>query len=110
MNKDYIIKESKIFDEMIKKCPSKKNKSFIIFYCTKKESFSKYGIAAPRKLGKAVTRNKMKRRTRAIVSDFQKNYKNVYDCIIIIRRGSLDKNYESLKENLFNLLLEINNK
>ena len=52
----------------------------------------------------------MKRRTRAIVSDFQKNYKNVYDCIIIIRRGSLDKNYESLKEELFNLLLEINNK
>ena len=37
MNKDYILKESKIFDEMIKKCPSKKNKSFIIFYCTKKE-------------------------------------------------------------------------
>lgn len=110
MNKDYIIKESKIFDEMIKKCPSKKNKSFIIFYCTKKKPFSKYGIAAPKKLGKAVTRNKMKRRTRAIVSDFQKNYKNVYDCIIIIRRGSLDKNYESLKENLFNLLLEINNK
>ena len=110
MNKDYIIKESKIFDEMIKKCPSKKNKSFIIFYCTKKESFSKYGIAATKKLGKAVTRNKMKRRTRAIVSDFQKNYKNVYDCIIIIRRGSLDKNYESLKEELFYLLLEINNK
>ena len=91
MNKDYIIKESKIFDEIIKKCPSTKNKSFIVFYRTKKESFSKYGIAAPKKLGKAVTRNKMKRRTRAIVSDFQKNYKNAFDCIIIIRRGSLDK-------------------
>lgn len=110
MNKDYIIKESKIFDEIIKKCPSKKNKSFIVFYRIKKETFSKYGITAPKKLGKAVTRNKMKRRTRAIVSDFQKNYKNTYDCIIIIRRGSLDKKYESLKEELFNLLLNINNK
>ena len=107
MNKDYIIKESKIFDEIIKKCPSKKNKSFIVFYRTKKESFSKYGIAAPKK---AVTRNKMKRRTRAIVSDFQKNYKNTFDCIIIIRRGSLDKKYESLKEELFSLLLNINSK
>ena len=47
MNKDYIIKESKTFDEIIKKCPSKKNRSFIVFYRTKKESFSKYGIAAP---------------------------------------------------------------
>ena len=108
MNKDYIIKESKIFDEIIKKCPSKKNKSFILFYRTKKESFSKYGIAAPKKLG--VTRNKMKRRTRAIVSDFQKNYKNAFDCIIIIRRDSLDKKYESLKEELFSLLLNINSK
>lgn len=109
MNKSYIIKESKLFDEMIKKCPLKKNRSFIVFFCPKKESFSKYGIAAPKKLGKAVTRNKMKRKTRAIVSDFQKHCKNVYDCIIIIRKDSLDKKYELLKEELFNLLLNINN-
>ena len=51
----------------------------------------------------------MKRRTRAIISEYQKNYKNNYDCIIIIRKSSLDKEYLELKEELFNLLLKINN-
>lgn len=109
MNKEFIIKKSSTFDEIINKCPSKKSKDYILFYRPKQLETAKYGIAAPKKLGKAVIRNKMKRRTRAIISEYQKNYKNNYDCIIIIRKSSLDKEYLELKEELFNLLLKINN-
>lgn len=108
MNKEYIIKESQVFDELIKSCPYRKNNSFIVFYRKKEGLFAKYGIATPKKLGKAVIRNKLKRRTRAIVSEFKKDYKNGYDCIIISRKGSLNKKYNILKEELFSLLLSIN--
>ncbi len=75
MNKELIIKKSSTFDEIINKCPSKKVKTISYFIDLKQLAKAKYGIAAPKKLGKAVIRNKMKRRTRAIISEYQKTIK-----------------------------------
>ena len=104
LKKEYIIKESRIFDEMIQTCPCKKNKNFLIFYRKKEQEEAKYGISSPKKLGKAVIRNKLRRRVRAILQEYQKSYSNPYDCIIIIRKNCLNITFQEMKDSLFYLL------
>ena len=62
MNKKYIVKESRIFDEVIEAGQKVKNHNFVIFYKEKKDSPTKYGITVPKKVGKAHIRNKLKER------------------------------------------------
>ena len=65
MNKKYIVKESRVFDEVIETGKKIKNYNFIIIYIEKKASPTKYGITVPKKVGKAHIRNYLKRRVRA---------------------------------------------
>ena len=44
MNKKYIIKESKIFDKLIKTGNKIKNYNFVIFFQETAENYNKYGI------------------------------------------------------------------
>ena len=108
MNKKYIIKESKKFDEIIKTSPKIKNYNFIIFYQEKKETPTKYGISVPKKVGKAYIRNKLKRQTRAILRNYNKSFKLNYNCIIIVRNSCLSLPYSDLKNSLEKLLNKLN--
>ena len=107
MNKKYIVKESRVFDEVIETGKKIKNYNFVIFYKEKKDSPTKYGITVPKKVGKAHIRNKLKRRVRAILRNYKKTYENNYNCIIIIRNSCLNLNFEELSNSLEKLLNEI---
>lgn len=107
MNKKYIVKESRIFDEVIETGKKLKNYNFVIFYKEKKDSPTKYGITVPKKVGKAHIRNKLKRKVRAIIRNSNKTYEKNYNCIIIIRNSCLKLNYQELSSSLQYLLDKI---
>ena len=107
MNKKYIVKESRIFDEVIETGKKIKNYNFVIFYKEKKDSPTKYGITVPKKVGKAHIRNMLKRKVRAIIRNYNKNYEKNYNCIIIIRNSCLNLSYQELSSSLQYLLDKI---
>ena len=107
MNKKYIVKESKVFDEVIETGKKVKNYNFVIFYKEKKDSPTKYGITVPKKVGKAHIRNMLKRKVRAIIRNYNKNYEKNYNCIIIIRNSCLNLSYQELSSSLQYLLDKI---
>ena len=107
MNKKYIVKESRVFDEVIETGKKIKNYNFIIFYKEKKDSPTKYGITVPKKVGKAHIRNMLKRKVRAIIRNYNKNYEKNYNCIIIIRNSCLSLSYQELSSSLQYLLDKI---
>ena len=107
MNKKYIVKEKRDFDNIIKNGKKIKNYNFIVFYSKNKEIFNKYGITVPKKVGKAHIRNKLKRRVRAILINYKKPYENNYNCIIIIRNSCLNLTFSELSNSLEKLLNEI---
>ena len=107
MNKKYIVKESRVFDEVIENGKKIKNYNFVIFYKEKKDSPTKYGITVPKKVGKAHIRNNLKRRVRAIIRNYNKNYEKNYNCIIIIRNSCLNLSYQELSSSLQYLLDKI---
>lgn len=107
MNKKYIVKESRVFDEVIETGKKVKNYNFIIFYKENKELLTKYGITVPKKVGKAHIRNNLKRKVRAIIRNYNKNYEKNYNCIIIIRSSCLNLSYQELSSSLQYLLDKI---
>ena len=107
MNKKYIVKESRVFDEVIETGKKVKNYNFVIFYKEKKDSPTKYGITVPKKVGKAHIRNMLKRKVRAIIRNYNKNYEKNYNCIIIIRNSCLSLSYQELSNSLQYLLDKI---
>ena len=63
MKKKNIIQSKLEFTEIIKTCKYKKDNYFIIYY-RKNNTRNRYGISIPKKTGKAVIRNKIKRKVK----------------------------------------------
>ena len=69
MKKRERIKSKIEFDNFIKNSKSIKNPFFVIHFDSKKEEYSRFGIAAGTKIGNAVVRNKLKRQLREIIHE-----------------------------------------
>ena len=68
MKKYEIVKEHKEFDDILTNGSYYKNNYYIIYNKDSNYNFPRFGIAAGKKLGNAVIRNKIKRQVRMIIS------------------------------------------
>lgn len=86
MKKEYRIKRSQDFDNIIRKKQSFANRQFVIYFQKNKLEHMRLGISVSKKLGKAHERNKIKRYIRETFKTRKNHIKN-YDIIIIARAG-----------------------
>ena len=106
MKKINIIKENKIYNKIIQTTKPFKYKDYII-YIYEKESFPyQFGFSISKKIGNAVTRNRIKRQLKSIVD--KKDYQNQFYCIIMVRKSILEKDYEEMQKNLFQAFSKLN--
>ncbi len=106
MKKINIVKESNDFNNIIRTNRAFKYKDFVIYVERKEPSIYKFGIAVPRKIGNAVIRNKIKRRIKNIID--KKDYKNDFNCIIIVGKGILTRSFEEMSDYLYEALFKLN--
>ena len=104
MKKKYIVKHNYDFEKIMQNGIVKKNNSFVIYSLKNDLSYDKYGISVSKKLGNAVFRNKYKRKIRAIIDNYKKNYINNSDYIIILRRSAVEKSFQELENDFFELM------
>lgn len=103
MKKINILKENREYTRIIKNCRYYKSKCFIIYVEKKNnEDRYKFGISVGKKIGNAVRRNKVKRQIKSILD--KKNYKNGFNCIIIVRKEINEKEYYQIENELLNKL------
>lgn len=105
MNKDSIIKKSSTYSQIISKKQSIKNKYFSIYY-TKSEK-TLFGITIPKKVGKAHTRNKIKRQIKNIITTNKKDIQNDIAYVIIIKEPVLELDYFNIENELLNLIKKV---
>ena len=98
MKKKNIIKSNLIFDRIIKNNKSYKYKDYIIYLERNNESDYCFGLSVGKKVGNAVTRNKVKRQLKSIID--KNNYEKGFNCIIIVRKGILDKSFQTMEKEL----------
>ena len=106
MKKINILKKTQDFDRIIKNNKPFKYKDYIIYLERKEEGVYNFGLSIGKKIGNAVTRNKYKRRLKNIIDE--KSYENNFNCIIIVGRGILSRNFKEMRENLFQAFENLN--
>lgn len=104
MKKKEIVKTEREFVSIINNGFCIKNRYYVIHFKDNDLSYDRYGISVSKKLGNAVFRNKYKRKLRAIIDNYKKNYINCKDYIIILRKEAIDKPYALLEQEFFALM------
>lgn len=94
MKKEYRVRKNEDFSRIIKKKQSLANQSFIIYYLKNDLDHTRIGISVSKKLGNAVTRNKIKRQVRMMLQQTF-NFDDNYDYIVIVRNKYLDLDFNS---------------
>ena len=104
LKKIEMIKSHREFTEIIQKEKYIKNHDFSIYIRKGKYSYPHFGIAVSKKLGNAVTRNKLKRRMRMILDEWKKDLKYNEDYIIIMKESVRDLSFKEMQDSFLNLM------
>ena len=110
MKKVNIIRKNEDFDRIIKKRSSFSSPLFIINIEKKEKTIPQFGITFVKKIGNAVTRNKLKRQVKSIIDNHKNYYQIDYNYIIIIKKDAVLKSFKELEEDLISLFLKIKEK
>lgn len=105
MKKEHIVKNNYDFDRIIKNNKAYKYKDYII-YKENTNDIYKFGLSVGKKIGNAVMRNKYKRRLKYIIDQYK--YIDGFNCIIILGKGILNKNFDEMQNNLYIAFKNIN--
>ncbi len=110
MKKTNVVKNNRDFNTIIEHKKYEKNRYYVIYFMDNQLDFSRYGISVGKKLGNAVTRNKIKRQIRNIIDKDKNLYHISKDYIIMVRKDLLECNFTKRENALISLLNVINKK
>ncbi|VEF46044.1 ribonuclease P protein component [Bacillus freudenreichii] len=105
MKKAFRIKDNAEFQAVFKKGKSVANRQFVIYMLEKKEqTHFRIGLSVSKKIGNAVTRNRIKRYIRQAFHEFQEQVSHNKDFVIIARKPAAEMDYHSVKKSLEHVL------
>lgn len=105
MKKAFRVKENKEFQAIFKKGKSFANRQLVIYYIKKQEqNHFRVGLSVGKKIGNAVTRNRIKRYLRQAFHELEKELLPGYDMIIIARQPTKQMEFKEVKSSLIHLL------
>lgn len=98
------LKKRKEFAYLYVNGKAKHSKNLTVVYLPTKHRPLKIGFSVSKKIGKAHTRNLVKRRLRAITRDIVPSLKNNFNVVIIAKVGIENIPFATLREELNNLI------
>lgn len=105
MKKAFRIKDNEEFQLVFKKGKSFANRQLVVYYIEKEgQSHFRVGISVGKKIGNAVTRNRIKRHLRHAFQDLEDRLSQPNDIVIIARQPTKDMPYAQFKKSLIHLL------
>ena len=105
MKKSYRVKKDSEFQKVFHKGKSTANRQFVIYQLNKKEqTHFRVGISVSKKLGNAVTRNRLKRRIRHILMELDEQLIKEVDFIVIARQPIVQISYQETKNSMLHVL------
>ncbi|WP_462410037.1 ribonuclease P protein component [Neobacillus sp. Marseille-QA0830] len=105
MKKEFRIKKNNDFQAAFQKGRSFANRQFVVYSLPKEDQgYFRIGLSVSKKLGNAVTRNRIKRYIRQAVQELQDQITSNYDYIIIARKPAADMDFFEVKGSLTHVL------
>ena len=108
MKKENRLKKRKEFAYIFKKGQSVTSKYVVLVFTSSKLKNFKVGFSAGKKVGKAVYRNKVKRRIKEAVFSYRNNLKSGYNYIFVAKPNSTEATYQDIKSCVEYLLKNAN--
>ncbi len=103
MRKSYRVKRERDFNDIFTKGNHVANRRFVVYWLAKEQPHFRVGLSVSKKLGNAVTRNKIKRKIRHVLIEHQEQLVT-NDFVVIARKGVEELNYQEIKKNLLHVL------
>ena len=101
------IKSNEDFAFTVKKGEILKHSPYLIHFIKNDLNVCRIGISVSKKVGNAVTRNRVKRQTRAMCDSLVQYTSHTFDVVIIIKPEFLNGSFDDNKKVLNNLLSQI---
>ncbi|MFB4163641.1 ribonuclease P protein component [Alteribacillus sp. JSM 102045] len=99
MKKEYRIKKNHEFSRIFEKGTSYANRQFVVYVLHKPDQpHFRAGLTVSKKMGNAVTRNRIKRHLREVLRDIGDQLKGENDYIIIARKPVITMSYDEIKK------------
>lgn len=105
------LKKNREFKMVYSKGKSYATRNLVIYYLNREDlENNRYGLSVSKRIGNAVVRNKLKRRLREIIRDFENkyNFDKSYDIIFIARNPVVDLDYSGIKRDVKKLYKKAN--
>lgn len=101
MKKSYRIKKEKEFQKIIYNKDSYANRNFVVYiYLAKENKHFRIGLSVGKKIGNAVTRNRVKRLMRESLFQLKDNINSDYNIVLIARPGVAKLSLDEVKNNI----------
>ncbi|WP_455662678.1 ribonuclease P protein component [Pradoshia sp.] len=105
MNKERRIKKNQEFQEVFKKGQSYANRQFVVYILEREEQdHFRLGLSVSKKIGNAVTRNRVKRYVRQSFLELEDRIKKGNDYIIVARKPTCEMDFHETKKSLTHVL------
>lgn len=101
------IKKNEEFATVVKKGHTLKTSSYIIHYLDSEKEICRIGISVSKKVGNAVTRNRIKRQIRAMCDSLVSYSFHTFDIVIVVRKDFLNNDFHNNLEILKQKFKEI---
>lgn len=108
MKKSYIIKSPEEFNLIINEGNKIKGKIITLYYYPSDNNKMYFGFAVGKKLGNAVTRNKIKRKLRMIIHNNQLMFSKNYKYIIMLRKDCLSFKHGEWEKDINDIIGKVN--
>lgn len=86
------------------------NRTFTLFYKKNNFDYARVGFTITKKVGNAVTRNRLKRRLREIYRLNENKVKPGYDYVFVLKKEAVDLSYKDLESSFLHVLRKVDNK
>lgn len=97
------IKKYSEFQKVIEADDVKKTCFFVSYRLANDLGYSRFGISVPKKIGNAVTRNKIKRQVRSMIGQ-STNFEESVDIVLIVRKNYRIDQFAQAKSEIQKLL------
>lgn len=101
------IKDKREFVSVVRKGKTLKETPYVVHFIKNELSVCRVGLSVSKRNGNAVTRNRIKRQTRAMCDSLIDYSSHTFDVVIVIKPEFLNSTFEDNKKSLNNLLSKI---
>ncbi len=101
------VKDRQEFVQVVKKGKTLKETPYIIHYLDNGLPVCRVGLSVSKRVGNAVTRNRIKRQARAMCDSLIDYSSHTFDVVIVIKAEFLNSDFNTNKKVLNNLLSKI---